>query len=152
MVALQSFKFINVENSFGENVYSFPIDDINEFRFEENGIVVSCNDGSDVLMEYDGIHKLIFDQNPASLETVDLMTENKVAIYYDYINKSIEIRSDVAIGYADVTDLRGISMFLSQEPNGNNVSVDASGYSKGVYIVRVVLENGETKMLKVLIK
>jgi hypothetical protein len=84
---------------------------------------------------------------PSKIEDV---TDNKFSIYPNPTKNTINIVSNDNINVINILDNKG-SLILSQSFNENNVSINVSDFSKGIYTVNIISSENSVSQ-KVIIK
>jgi hypothetical protein len=71
----------------------------------------------------------------------ELSPDPEITLYPNPVHETLTVRTGSGISSICIYDLRG-SILVTQEGNGNEVSVDMSGMMPGIYIVRIFTRIG----------
>lgn len=75
--------------------------------------------------------------------------ETSLVIFPNPTNSHISIESNGLISYVEISDLNGHSLLRYENITGNELNFDMSTLQQGVYLVRIVSENGSSSVRQI---
>ena len=110
--------------------------------------VEMSNPESDAVFAWNDDYKSMFDAEyflgTAEVETIDLL------VYPNPVRDILNIKSQKEIESVELTNMLGQTVIKSKELNDQKLNV--SSLTPGVYVLKVVFDNGNTQVVKVMKK
>ncbi len=125
---------LNVHVVGGTEVYSIPLDDIHKIIFDDNQATVWYNEGETQALTYGDLWKITFGDQSVAIDEVESTSE--LQIVYRSGDNQLEVVAASPIESLAVYNLQG-HLMLQLSPRTEIVSLTLADLPAGIYIVRV---------------
>ncbi len=152
---ITSYTWYEVNSSIETKLLSGFTEESGIFTFDDTykGKTLHCKMTNGTFPDFTA-NPLVYEVLGSGSTSVKTLTnQSDIKVYFVSDGQSLEVNSDEnQIDYIDIFALSGQSIYRTQKVNGIHYSISASGWSKGIYLVRVITSEGNSFTTKVMKK